>query len=81
MLVMTGEMSLIDRVLRVIVLATVVSNVLASGDRDIPVLVSRRLSGDGYRYLNNDFPICHDNLTYLVSEDRCAKDQELFEGS
>ena len=80
---MTVEMSLIDRVLRVIVLATVVSNVLTSGDQDIPVLVSRRLSGDSYWHSNDDFQICRDNLnlTYLVSEDRCAKDQELFNGN
>ena len=48
--------------------------------------VSRRLSGDSYfTILSNSTieSICHDgsNLTFLVNERRCAKNEELFNGS
>ena len=77
---MTMEMNLIAKGLRVLLLVTIASKFVAS-EENIPVLVSRRLSGDSYQYLNNDFPVCRDNLTYLVSEDRCVNDQELFNGN
>ena len=74
---MTVKMGLTSRGLRVLVLVTIAC--LASKE-EIPVTVSRRLSGDSYQYFNSSSlpPLCLDDLTYLVSEDRCVGDQELF---
>ena len=50
----------------------------------IPVSVHRRLGGDSFQVLDpSDQLLCHDdnNLTYLVHERRCVKDQELFSGN
>ena len=50
-------------------------------EEGIPVSVYRRLSGDTYWYLNSSrHSVCHDdnNLTYLVNERTCVKNQELF---
>ena len=42
--------------------------------------VSRRLTTDFYHYINGSTPMkCQEN-TYLISEDQCVKDQELFGG-
>ena len=46
--------------------------------------VSRRLGGDSYFTSNSMLrSICHDdsNLTLLVNETRCAKNEELFNGN
>ena len=46
--------------------------------------VSRRLGGDSYFTSNLTLQsICHDdsNLTFLVNETRCAKNEELFNGN
>ena len=73
---MTVEMDLTSRGLRVLVLVTIAC--LAS-EEEIPVTVSRRLSGDGYQYFSSiSLSLCINKLTYLVSEDRCVEDQELF---
>ena len=76
---MAVEISLIDRGLRVIVLVTIASNLMAS-EENIPVEVTRRLSGDIY-YLNTIVHSCQGNSSYLVSEDRCVENQELFNGN
>lgn len=51
-------------------------------NEDIPELVYRRLSGDSYSFYNSthEQSICRDdnNLTYLVNERKCVKNQELL---
>ena len=43
--------------------------------------VSRRLTTDFYHYINSSTHMsCDDKNTYLISEDQCVKDQELFRG-
>ena len=51
-------------------------------DDDIPVLVSRRLNGDVYfNFSSSEHIICSgDNLTFLVNERICVKNQELIDG-
>ena len=51
-------------------------------DINVPVRVKRRLTGDIYYDNLTNFYICHDddNLTFLVSERRCVKNQELLNG-
>ena len=50
----------------------------------IPEWVQRRQSSDIYNYVNSEDNASHkhcDNTgTYLVNENRCVMDQELFEG-
>ena len=48
-----------------------------------PVRVTRRLTGDIYYVSLSSYYICHDddNFTFLVSERRCVKNQELFNDS
>ena len=42
--------------------------------------VNRRLTSDIYHYINSLTHMnCQEN-TYLISEDQCVKDQELFRG-
>ena len=48
--------------------------------------VSRRIGGDSYFTILSDSTvqsICHydDNLTFLVNERRCARNEELFNGN
>ena len=55
------------------------------GDTNVPVTVNRRLNGDIYytNFNSTDPSACSDdnNLTFLVSERRCVKNQELFDGN
>ena len=55
--------------------------VAASGSESrIVERVNRRLTIDIYHYINGSTNMnCQDN-TYLISEDQCVKDQELFRG-
>ena len=69
----------------VLVLLTVYLSLLAASDLDeqVPVVVNRRIAFDTYRCFNTSgIMICPSdtNTTYLVSERRCVKDQELFSG-
>ena len=77
------EMCLISRGLVIMFLLVTIASCLIASERNIPVKVSRRLKPDGdiYWYLNaaSDNINCHE--TYLVSEDRCVNDQELFNGN
>ena len=75
------EISLIGRGVRMIILVSIAINVILASEMSLPVRVSRRLSGDIYWYSSDDFESCHDNPTYLISEDRCVNDQELFNGN
>jgi 5'(3')-deoxyribonucleotidase len=47
--------------------------------------VSRRQTGDIYFFINSNmhnFMSCgNENTSYLISEDECVKDQELFKGN
>ena len=44
--------------------------------------VSRRLTNDFYFFINNtNGTNCGDENTYLISEQHCVKDQELFKGN
>ena len=69
-----------------VLLMVVVTLKLIASEEGVPAIVHRRLSGDTYRYLNSgnltDLSICHDdgNLTFIVSERRCVKNQELIKG-
>ena len=42
--------------------------------------VSRRLTIDIYHYINNSMHMNCQNNTYLINEDQCVQDQELFSG-
>ena len=46
-------------------------------------LVTRRLTGDTYTLTQNNSKVilCSDNLTFLVNERRCVRNEELFNGS
>ena len=46
----------------------------------IPEWVQRRQSGDIYNYVNDSASHKHCDNTYLVDDNHCAMDQELFEG-
>ena len=53
-------------------------------DEEIPASVIRRLGGDSYTHFNSSVKsICHDdgNLTYMIGERRCVKNQELYHGT
>ena len=78
---MAVKISLVGRGVRVIILVSIASNMMLAREINIPVEVNRRLDGDIYRYLNFPHEVCQDNLTYLVSEDRCVNDEELFNGN
>ena len=64
-----------------ILMAISVTKLFASED-GIPVLVNRRPSGDTFQPFNESLSVCSDeqNVTYLVSERRCVKNQELYRG-
>ena len=67
-----------------LVLLVVVTSELVTSEELIPVSVTRRLGGDSFHVLNSSDPLlCGDdnNLTYLVHERRCVKNQELFSGN
>ena len=51
-------------------------------DAGLPVIVNRRLSGDIIQYTaSNSHISCDDiNATFLVSDRRCIKNQQLFDG-
>ena len=55
---------------------------LAITEDEVSVSVSRRLSGDLYKNFNSSvYYTCQgDNLTFLVSERMCVKNQELIDG-
>lgn len=60
------------------------SPIITISNVDVPIRVRRRIGGDIYYFTssNNSFTICHDdNITFLVSERRCVKNQELFDGN
>lgn len=69
-----------------VLLMVVVTLKLIASEEGVPAIVHRRLSGDTYQYLNSgnltDLSICRDddNLTFIVSERRCVKNQELING-
>ena len=70
-------------VLCLLILVSLLS--LAALKEQILQSVSRRLSGDSYTvsaHNSSDHLICHDgnNLTFLISERRCVKNEELFNG-
>ena len=55
--------------------------VVASGNESrIVERVSRRLTTDIYYYINSLTNMNCQNNTYLISEDQCVEDQELFRG-
>ena len=51
-------------------------------DSRIPVTVSRRQTGDSIIFSSGDQTLCNidDNLTYLVSERQCVRNQGLLNG-
>jgi hypothetical protein len=77
---MTVEMSLIGSGVRVLILVSIASHLILASEGNIAEQVQRRLDGDIYRYSSTNF-VCRENLTYLVSENRCVNDQELFNGN
>ena len=68
------------------ILLMVVAFKYISSEEGVSAIVNRRLSGDSYRYLNSgnltNLLICRDdgNFTFIVSERRCVKNQELING-
>ena len=48
----------------------------------IPEWVLRRYSGDIYSYINSsEYIVAYCGSTFLVNENQCVKDQELFDGN
>ena len=71
--------------LKLVLLKTFLFCILAShivSNVTVPVRVTRRLTGDIYYDNLSNYYICRDddNLTFLVSERRCVKNQELLNG-
>ena len=64
-------------------LPTSVQVVAASGNESrIVERVNRRQTADIYFFINSTTGInCGDKDTYLISEDQCVKDQELYRGN
>ena len=57
---------------------------IVTGEEGVPMSVSRRRGGDSFHILNSSEQfLCRDDndLTYLVHERRCVKNQELFNGN
>ena len=63
----------------------VFSNSYALGEDEIPEWVQRRQSSDFYNFFNSSessHVTCGtERSTYLVNENQCVKDQELFDGN
>ena len=57
--------------------------VVATSDNESRIVerVSRKLNKDIYFFSDGSNVNCGDNNTYLIREDQCVKDQELFEGN
>ena len=54
---------------------------LIASDVNVPVSVSRRIGGDIYYVTSTSHFVCsNDNVTFLVSENRCIKNEELLNG-
>ena len=68
--------------LRAFLFCVLATHITTISDVDVPVRVNRRISGDIY-YSNNNSLACNDddNITFLVSERRCVKNEELFNGN
>ena len=65
--------------LRAFLFCVLVSYITAVG---VPVSVIRRVTGDIYYVTSSNYFICHDDdVTFLVSERRCVRNQELFNGN
>ena len=81
----TKDIDMVYRELKLLLVTLVVGlSEFVICEEGIPVSVHRRLGGDTYWYLNSSDPfLCRDdkNLTYLVNERRCMKNQELFTDS
>ena len=55
--------------------------VVSNTNPNLPERVSRRQTGDVYFFINSSGTCSDDNkTTYLISENQCVKDQELFKG-
>ena len=57
--------------------------VVSSSDTESEIveLVRRRQKGDFYHFINSTTDNCgNENSTYLISENQCLKDEELFRG-
>ena len=56
---------------------------IAVSDTEFEIVerVSRRQSGDIYYFINSSVNCGNENSTYLISENQCVKDQELFRGN
>ena len=77
-----AEMDVIDGeiIIRCFIVIMIMFKFIVSEER-IPETVSRRQSGDIYTHYNSSSTFaCRDdnNLTYLVSEGRCVKNQQLI---
>ena len=69
--------------LRAFLFCELATHITTISDVDVPVRVGRRISGDIYYVTSSSYSICHDNdnVTFLVSERRCVKNQDLFNGN
>lgn len=68
--------------LKVFLFCIILASLIAS-DVNVPVSVIRRIRGDIFYYVTstNHF-VCNDNnVTFLVSENRCIKNEELLNGN
>ena len=62
-------------------LSDLVQAVASDTESGIVERISRRQNNDIYFFINGTVTNCGDKNTYLVSEDQCVKDQELFKGT
>ena len=56
---------------------------LIASDVNVPVSVTRRIGGDIYYVTSTRHFVCSNgnNVTFLVSENRCIKNEELLNGN
>ena len=68
--------------LKVLLFYIILASLIAS-DINVPISVTRRIGGDIYYVTSTTHFVCNNdnNITFLVSENRCIKNEELLNGN
>ena len=68
--------------LKVFLFCIILASLIAS-DVNVPISVTRRIGGDIYYVTSTTHFVCNNdnNITFLVSENRCIKSEELLNGN
>ena len=69
--------------LKVSLFCIILASLIASDVNNVPVSVTRRIGGDIYYVTSTSHFVCNNdnNVTFLVSENRCIKNEELLNGN